>query len=232
MLFGTAVKLGILRPRGTAPPWPSTVTSTASTRAAWLAAASSSPPPWSAGSAWPASAAYEKQAGGTSGPDRRPGSLGAQRVRRRGRARGAPHPARRTSSPARVRKDLNQRIGLGLVVSYLPDDKGVRFALAFGFHAAPPRREAAGPATAVEAPLAVAEAEPTLVVGDRPQFRLRIRATDPALQGEPRHLQYAPYQPLATSKLGAPPPPPGHPQRRRRGHRPAPRPGAARPRPG
>jgi hypothetical protein len=109
---------------------------------------------------------------------------------------------------AAVRYDLNERLGVGLVTSYLPGDKEFRIALAFGFHALPSRRAPTGsplpplPSTEPRPP----EPEPSLALEDRPHFRLKIRAADPARLGEPRHTQYAPYTPPPLAgALAAPP---------------------------
>jgi hypothetical protein len=108
---------------------------------------------------------------------------------------------------AALRYDLNARIGLALIGSYQPDEKAYRIALAFGFRAAPPRRPV-GPAAAPVAPPPAApppEAEPALAFGERPAFRLKLRAADPSLAGQPRHLQHAPYRQPGPAVGGAPP---------------------------
>jgi hypothetical protein len=108
---------------------------------------------------------------------------------------------------AALRYDLNQRVGVGLVGSYLPDSKEFRIALAFGFRAAPIQRAVVvTPAPAVEPKAAEPEAEPVLAFGERPLFKLRVRSSDPSRPGEPRHTQYAPY--TASSPTGASPAPP------------------------
>jgi hypothetical protein len=109
---------------------------------------------------------------------------------------------------AALRYELSQRVGIGLVGSYLPDDKEYRIALALGFHASPVRRAAvASPAPTVQVKEAEPEAEPALAFGDRPRFKLRIHATDPSRLGEPRHRQYAPYAPQALAATGTAAPP-------------------------
>ncbi len=108
---------------------------------------------------------------------------------------------------AAVRYDVDHRLGVGLVASFLPDDKEYRIALAFGFRAAPVRRAApAAPAMVLPVAPPAPEPEPALAIEDRPRFRLKVRSTDPARLGQPRHTQYAPYTPPPLAGgLAAPP---------------------------
>jgi hypothetical protein len=152
-------------------------------------------------------AGYERQAGGSSGL-----TVGLAAAARS--AAGVEvvleglHTPRGDLFSGAVRTDLNARVGVGLVGSYLPGNKEYRIALAFGFHAVPVGRMAVAAQAPVEVKRAEAVAEPLVALGDRPLFKLRIRADGVKTMGEARHSQYAPWTPpaLAGARGIAPPP--------------------------
>ncbi len=151
-------------------------------------------------------AGYEKQAAGPAGPT---AGLAAQLRHRSGLEAviEAVRNPRGSLLGAAIRWDLSERVGLSLGASYLPDEQGVRVSLGFGFHGVPKRRATVAAAAPVAPPPDEEEAAPSLALGDRPRFRLRIHGADPGRLGQPRHRQYAPYTPPAQAgSLAAAPP--------------------------
>lgn len=207
MLFGTALKVGILAPAGARPG----VAVDAYLDRFNQGGAGGGRLILSTGFVGPfrvaGYAGYEKQPTGSSGL-----TAGLAAVARH--ASGIEAVIEGITSPrgslasAALRYDLNPRVGIGLVGSYLPDNKEYRIALAFGFRAVPAGRAAVGAQAPVEARPAEPEAEPVIALGERPRFKLKIRTSDPSRQGEPHHKQYGPYTPLALAgpRAAAPPP--------------------------
>ncbi len=150
---------------------------------------------------------YESQSGGPSGPT---AGLAASARNAFGIefVLEALHTPRGDLFGGAVRYDFNTRVGLGLVGSYLPGTREYRIALAFGFHAVTQSRAAPAQQAPVEPSPAEPEPEPLLALGDRPLFRLRIRAGEAGAPGEARHTQYAPYTPPAQAGISGMAPPP------------------------
>jgi hypothetical protein len=194
MLFGSALKLGLLSPAGLRPG----VAVDGYLDRFNLGGAGGGRLILSTGPLGPLRLAgftgYEKQPSGASGAT---GGLAAVVRHRSGvelvlAGLGGP---RGSMASAAIRYDLNRRLGVGLVGSYLPATKEYRIALAFGFHAVPLGR------TPVPAPPAVValdpepEPPPARLLEDRPRFRLRIDLRAPERLGQARHLQYGPSVP-------------------------------------
>ncbi len=150
-------------------------------------------------------AGYEKQAGGSSGLVVGLAASGRMASGLELVLEGLRTP-RGDLFAAAVRYDVNKRLGVGLVGSYLPEHREYRIAVAFGFHAVPTSRvPVAAPGPVAPLPVEPEPAPATLAFGERPQFKLKIQAGGQALPGEARHTQHAPYRPAGPAGGGAPP---------------------------
>jgi len=102
-----------------------------------------------------------------------------------------------------VRWAAYRSVSLGIGANYLPREDGFRIALTVGV--IPARRPApVAPIVAAEEP----DQAPTGArLEERPRFRVKMKAADPARLGEPRHLQHGPFTARVSDAAGSRPPP-------------------------